>query len=68
MGIEKREGAKGRAPALARSIPSPPRSAPHIAVAYRRQTLEEERRFTAALDLLITEWVRQFLGSGGKPK
>ena len=47
---------------------SPTRKGCSIAVAYRRQTLEEERRFTAALDLLITEWVRQFLGSGGKPK
>jgi hypothetical protein len=39
---------------------------PTIVVAVRRQTLEEERRFTAALDLLLTEMVRQHSGRGGK--
>ena len=37
-----------------------------VAVSVRRQTPEEERRFTAALNLLVAELVRQHLGRGGK--
>jgi hypothetical protein len=38
-----------------------------IAVAYRRQTHEEQRQFNAALDVFLAEWVRQHLGPQGKP-
>jgi len=33
-----------------------------LAVAHRRQTPEEQRRFNAALDVFLSEWVRQHLG------
>jgi hypothetical protein len=37
-----------------------------MAVALRRQTPEEERRFSAAFQLLLVELVRQQLGREGK--
>ena len=33
-----------------------------IAVAYRRQTPEEQRQFNAALEVFLAEWVRQHVG------
>jgi hypothetical protein len=39
---------------------------PKLVVAFKQQTLEEERRFDAAVDLLLSEWVRQRLGREGK--
>ena len=37
------------------------RHTPKVTAAIRQQTPEEERRFAAALDLFLTEWVRQEL-------
>ena len=40
---------------------------PIVVVAVRRQTLDEERQFNSALDVLLREMVRQELGrEGGK--
>jgi len=39
---------------------------PKLVVTFKQQTLEEERRFDAAIDLLLSEWVRQRLGREGK--
>ncbi len=61
MGKKKSNHAKGRGPALARPMPSPPRSAPPIAVAYRRQTPEEQRQFGAARDVFLAELIRLIL-------
>ena len=38
-----------------------------IAVVIRRQTLEEERQFHAALELLLADLVRQHFDREGKP-
>ena len=43
------------------------RPMPPIAVALRRQTLEEERHFHAALELLLAEMVRQHFDREGQP-
>ena len=45
------------------SVSKPP--LPRIAVAQRRQTLEEERQFHAALELLLADLVRQHFGREG---
>jgi hypothetical protein len=42
--------------------PMPRRRGPlDLAVATRRQTPEEQRQFERALDVFLTEWVRQHL-------
>ena len=38
------------------------RKSPSIAVAHRRQTYEEQRQFSAAIDGFLAELVRQHLG------
>lgn len=43
--------------------PEKTRRRTEMTVALRRQTPEEERRFTAALELLLTEMVRQEIAS-----
>lgn len=56
----RRSIAGARAPATAKTEPK-------LVVAVQRQTLEEERQFDAAIDLFLSEWVRQQLGPRGGP-
>lgn len=50
------------------SAPPTPRrrQPPALAVAQRRQTPDERRRFDAALDVVLAEWVRQHLATAGE--
>lgn len=65
MIVQKEDHAKSKRPASNR--PMPRRRGPlDLAVATVRQTPEEQRQFTEALDVFLTEWVRQHLEAQGK--
>lgn len=63
--LKKKVSAKVRRGSGADSLSSARSAAPPITVVIRRQTLEEERRFDAAIKLFLTELVRQQLGRQG---
>ena len=63
----QREGAsEGPVVRGVRSRSAPARPAPAVAAVARRQTPEEERRFGAAVDALLSELVRRGLGRRGE--
>lgn len=62
MGVLKRKVVKGPSPSASGArAPAATKAKPHLTVALRRQTSEEEHQFKTAFELLMSEMVRQYL-------
>jgi hypothetical protein len=63
--MQKKDVVRVSASATVRSMPRQ-RTPSILAVSTRRQTQVESQIYTAALDAVLAEWVRQHLGADGK--